>query len=104
MLVGSGDAETAEYHYAEIMAGRSATYRIGPEKVTIYQFTVYDISQDEMRRSRRWGTREAIERIRSGSVLEETATEVEGSCLDDNGMTQRDFNPSRSSDLQRSAK
>jgi hypothetical protein len=61
----------------------------------IYQFSVYDISNDETRKARRWGTKEAIARIRVGILLEETATEVDASVLDENGMTSRDFDPHR---------
>jgi len=73
--------------------------------VTVYRFSVYDISTDEHRRSRRWATREAIERIRSGVVIEDTASEVDLRVLDDNGMTERDFDPEpRSVGFQRSIK
>ena len=62
--------------------------------VTIYQFELYDITIDGNRRSRRWATRQAIERLR-GNVLEGTGTEVDASAVDTDilGMTARDFNP-----------
>ena len=60
--------------------------------VTVYRFSLYDIASDEQRTSRRWATREAIERI-GGKVLESTATEVDVAALDENRMTERDFNP-----------
>jgi hypothetical protein len=58
--------------------------------ITVYQFTKYDITNDENCRSRRWGTREAIERI-GGEVLENTATEVDPAVLgrEIDGMTER---------------
>jgi hypothetical protein len=61
-------------------------------KVKVYRFTVYDITADEQHRSRRWGTREAIDRAR-GEVLEDTATEVDESVLgrEIDGMTDRDL-------------
>jgi hypothetical protein len=64
------------------------------QKATIYRFEIYDIANDEWHRSRRWGTREAIERIR-GAVIESTATEVDASAIasDIAGLTMRDFNP-----------
>jgi hypothetical protein len=62
--------------------------------VTVYQFTIYDIGSDGEQKSRRWATREAI-KLRSGTVLENTATEVDEEVLnsDVSGMTRRDFNP-----------
>jgi CRISPR/Cas system-associated endoribonuclease Cas2 len=63
-------------------------------KVTVYQFTKYDISVDGNRKSRRWATREAIERV-GGNVFENTATEVDHSVLSKeiDGMTERNFDP-----------
>ena len=63
-------------------------------KVTIYQFTIYDIGNDENRKSRRWATREAVECI-GGKVLEETATEIDATDIgaEIDGMTARNFDP-----------
>ena len=63
-------------------------------KVTVYQFTKYDISVDASTMSRRWATREAIERV-CGEMLEDTATEVNSSVLggEIDGMTERNFDP-----------
>lgn len=63
-------------------------------KVTVYQFTKYDINIDENIKSRRWATREAITRV-GGEVLEDTAMEVDDSVLgkEIDGMTDRNFNP-----------
>jgi hypothetical protein len=63
-------------------------------KVTIYRFSKYDIQNDGMQISRRWGTREAIERI-CGEVMEETATEVDASAVATGieGLTVRGFDP-----------
>jgi hypothetical protein len=70
--------------------------------MTIYQFTKYDITTDENRKSRRWATREAIEWL-GGSPLEDTAIEVDASMVGGEiaGMTQRGFNPSPMADVQR---
>jgi hypothetical protein len=67
-------------------------------KVTIYRFEVWDSVNDEIRKSRRWGTREAIEEIAHGRVLEETAREVDEAVVKSDiwGFTERDFNPDRS--------
>ena len=64
-------------------------------KVTIYRFEVYDIQSDQVISSKRWGTREAINEIAHGRVLEDTAIEVEESAVasDIHGFTVRDFNP-----------
>ncbi len=71
-------------------------------KVTIYQFRIYDAANDEMRKSRRWATREKIEWLR-GEALENTATEVDASLVGSEiaGMTHRDFNPHKLSGFQR---
>jgi hypothetical protein len=65
--------------------------------VTIFQFTLYDICSDEIRKSRRWATREVIEAL-GGEVLEETAIVVDASVValgasSIGGMTRRGFNP-----------
>lgn len=71
-------------------------------KVTIYRFELYDITTDGNRKSHRWATREVIERLR-GTVLEDTATEVDASAVasDIQGMTARDFNPHPRTGFQR---
>jgi hypothetical protein len=63
--------------------------------VTVYQFEVYRIDSDEVVKSRRWGTREAIRDIACGRVLEGTAREVDESVVasDIHGFTKRDFDP-----------
>ena len=63
--------------------------------VTIYQFEVYRIDSDEVVKSRRWGTREAIRDIARGLVLEDTAREVDESVItsDIHGFSTRDFDP-----------
>jgi hypothetical protein len=70
---------------------------------TVYQSEMYDVSNDAMKKSRRWATREAINWV-GGVVLENTATEVDASFVggEIRGMTARDFDPHRrSGDLQR---
>jgi hypothetical protein len=63
-------------------------------KVKVYQFTVYDITNDVQRRSHRCATREAIKRVRR-QVLEDTEVEVDPSVLgrEEEGMTERNFDP-----------
>jgi hypothetical protein len=63
-------------------------------KVTVYQFTNYDIASDHVIKSRRWGTREAIEFIKA-NVIENTAVEVDDSVLGRQvpGLSEIGFNP-----------
>jgi hypothetical protein len=69
--------------------------------VTVYRFKVYDITTDEIRLSRRWGTREGIKAAR-GAPLEETATEVDSALVGQEveGLTARDFDPRRRTGFQ----
>jgi hypothetical protein len=63
-------------------------------KVTIYRFKSYDIAKDEIKTSRRWGTKAAIEEV-GGQPLTETAVEVDSLILGSEvvGMTERDWWP-----------
>lgn len=64
--------------------------------VTVYQFQRFDITTGLWRTSRRWGTREAVERLGSCfSILEDTATEVSEAeiWIDVPGLTEIGFNP-----------
>ncbi len=58
---------------------------------------MWDSANDELRKSRRWGTREAIEQTAHGIVLEETAREVDEAVSSPTfwGFTERDSNPDR---------
>lgn len=62
--------------------------------VTVYRFEMYDVQTDQMRTSVRWGTLDAIERIR-GHALIRTAIEIDERYLGGEleGMTMRNFNP-----------
>lgn len=62
--------------------------------VTIYRFTIYDISRDEHVTSRRWGTRDGIAAV-CGAVLEDTGAVVDASAVggEVEGLTVRDFQP-----------
>jgi hypothetical protein len=63
-------------------------------KVTVYRFRRYEIAEDGYRVSRRWATREAIERVRC-EILKDTAVEVDAAVLggEIEGMTEINFNP-----------
>lgn len=71
-------------------------------KVTVYQWTKYDIRNDASQKSRRWATRDAIEWA-GGTPLEETAIEVDESAVGGEvaGMTRRDFDPHAMRGFQR---
>ncbi|WP_454652248.1 hypothetical protein [Bradyrhizobium liaoningense] len=71
-------------------------------KVTVCQWTKYDIANDESRKSRRWATREAV-RWAGGTVLENTCVEVDASLVggEVEGMTLRGFNPHAHTGFQR---
>jgi hypothetical protein len=62
-------------------------------QVWVYQFTIYDGWNDEMRLSSRWATHAAIENIKVGIILEHTGTLIDEAHLDPNGMTERGFMP-----------
>jgi hypothetical protein len=53
--------------------------------VTVFSFTVYDINSDKIKLSPRKATRDAIARAQ-GTLLEETAQEVDEAHLDGNGF------------------
>jgi hypothetical protein len=63
---------------------------------------LYDITSDGNRPSRRWATREVIERLH-GQILDNTATEIDASLVNSDiaGMTERDFDPHRRTGFQR---
>lgn len=63
-------------------------------KVTIYQYILLNTVLNEPRKARRWGTREAIERLKGAAeILDDTATEVDASVVDSVGFTNLDFDP-----------
>ena len=64
-------------------------------KITVYRWSRYDIANDEMTRSRRLGTLEAIARV-CGEPDMTRHFEINEADLDPNlvGMTPRDYNPS----------
>jgi hypothetical protein len=64
-------------------------------KVTIYQFQSYDIREDAIVKSKRWGTEEAIREIACGQVLKDTGVEVDESVVqsDIQGFTAIGFDP-----------
>ena len=62
-------------------------------KVTIYQYLVIDRHRRQVRKAQRWGTRNAIERLRTTLVLEDSATTVDASVINIGGFTEFGFNP-----------
>ena len=69
--------------------------------VTVYRFTIYDITTDGNRLSLRWGTREGI-KLAHGAPLEETAIEIDSAFVgrEVEGLTARGFNPNRRAGFQ----
>lgn len=64
-------------------------------------FEAYDMCNDGMKKSLRWGTRETIEKIVAGSkVLIETETEVDESAVSSDipGLTNIGFRPPSKND------
>jgi hypothetical protein len=72
------------------------------DKVKIYRFRSYDIQNDQIKTSSRWGTREAIEVIARGEVIEESEREVDASSVQSDilGMTERNYDPDRRTGFQ----
>ena len=70
--------------------------------VISYQFKVYDIANDENRKSGRWATREVIDFI-GREVLENAGTEVDAFLVGAEiaGMIERGFDPHRRTGFQR---
>jgi hypothetical protein len=68
----------------------------------IYRFKSYDIANDEIKTSRRWGTKAAIEEV-GGQPFPETAVEVDSSILGGEviGMTERDWWPPKHDYLEK---
>jgi hypothetical protein len=79
--------------------------RITMAQVTVYQFTNYDIASDQIIKSRRWGTREAIETIKA-NVIEDTAVDVDDSVLGQqvSGLSEIGFDPHALKGFQRQVK
>jgi hypothetical protein len=57
--------------------------------------TIYRFKPIMMIESRRWGTREAVDNIAHGQVLEHTAVDVDESAIESDipGLTRRSFDP-----------
>lgn len=62
--------------------------------VNIHRFSLYDINADAYRISRRWATRDIIERL-GGEIVPGPSVEVDSSVVssDIEGMTLPDYDP-----------
>ena len=62
--------------------------------VRIHRFRLYDISSDSFRQSRRWATRDIVERL-GGDIVPGLVAEVDASVVssDIEGMTKPDYDP-----------
>jgi hypothetical protein len=65
-------------------------------KVTIYQYLVVNDYRRQIRKAQRWGTREAIARLRNTLILEATATTVDDTEINIGGFTVFGFDPAHS--------
>ena len=75
-------------------------------EMKVYRFEIYDISCDEMRKSHRWGTLEAIEETAKGRPILDTEAEIDESQFDPRmpGFTSRDFYPAQREGFQTKVK
>jgi len=66
-------------------------------EVLIYEFEVYDPIDDSLKKSRRWGTSEAINNTTHGRIIGEGVSVdrsvVEAPKTDIDGLTEPDFDP-----------
>jgi hypothetical protein len=64
-------------------------------KVVVHRFESYDITNDQMVKSRRYGTADAIKNTALGRILPNTQIEVDASELgiEIEGFTVRDYRP-----------
>ncbi len=72
----------------------NGTAALQQRAVTVYQYVVLDTNRVELRKARRWRTREAIDGLKDAAqTLEDSATMVDASALNDGGFTKLDFDP-----------
>ena len=66
-------------------------------KLTVYQFEVWDITDDEMRKSTRFGTPDAIKNIAHGRIIEGTGIDVDAADVGAEiaGFTARHYRTAR---------
>jgi hypothetical protein len=62
-------------------------------KVTVHQYMVLDANRVELRKARRWGTREAIDRLKDAQLIGGSAALVDAAVLNVGGFTELDFDP-----------
>jgi hypothetical protein len=64
-------------------------------KVTVYQYSTLDTNIIDSRIANRWGTREAIERLKLADIIEDSAIQVDDAILNEGGFTPLDFDPTK---------
>lgn len=67
------------------------TFQVYKPQVQIFQFKMFDIGTDEFKQSRRWATREFIEKV--GGLMTGRTARVDEDVVNPEGLTERDFNP-----------
>lgn len=55
-------------------------------KATVYRYKVLNVNKAERRVARRWGTREAINRLRQAEVIEDSVKQVDEQVLNVGGF------------------
>jgi hypothetical protein len=72
--------------------------------VNIHRFSLYDINSDSYRASRRWATRDVIEKL-GGEILSGPSVEVDSSVVasDIEGMTVPEYDPFRAAAMRRAS-
>lgn len=72
--------------------------------VKIHRFRLYDINSDQFRLSRRWATRDIIEKL-GGEIISSPAVEVDAAVVmsDIEGMTKPDYDPFTSGVFQKAS-
>lgn len=75
-------------------------------KVKVYQFECYDITSDQLIRSKRWATTAAIAKIPGAIQIPGSGIEVEDDVVesDIDGMTEIGFHPPTEGGFQREVK
>lgn len=67
------------------------TVQVYKPQVQIFQFKMFDIGTDQFKQSRRWATREFIEKV--GGLMTGRSARVDEDLVSPEGLTECDFTP-----------
>jgi hypothetical protein len=84
-----GPRKASFYRGAGYVTVRSGAMR----QVTVYQYMVLDTNRVELRKARRWGTREAVDGLKDAQIIGGSATLIDEAILNASGFTPVDFDP-----------